>query len=61
MAVDGHRIAGSQLATAPGLDRAVHAHVATLNALLGLAAGADEALPFEELIQLQRQGTPEER
>jgi hypothetical protein len=26
--------------------------------LLGLAAGADEALPFEELIQLHRQGAP---
>lgn len=61
MAVDGHRVARGQLAAAPGLDRAVHGHIATLDALLGLAAGADEALPFEELIQLHRQGAPGER
>jgi hypothetical protein len=41
------------LAAAAGLDHVIHPHVATLDALLGLAAAGGQGLPFEELIQLQ--------
>ncbi len=60
-AVDGHRIPRGQLTSAAGLDRPVHHHIPPLDALLGFAAGAHEALPFEELIQFHRPGASEER
>jgi len=59
--VDRHGITRGQLTAPPGLDRAIHGHVAALDALLGFTAGAHQALPFEELIQLHREGAPGQR
>ena len=47
-----HGIAADQLSPAPPLDLAVHSHLALLNQLLGLPACLDDALPFEELVEL---------
>jgi hypothetical protein len=51
--IDHHHVAGMQLAAAAGFDGVVDAHIATLDALLGLTAGGSQPLPFEELIELQ--------
>ena len=52
-AVDVDRITGGQLTTATGFDGAIHPHITALNAQLGFAAGARQALVFEELIEFQ--------
>ena len=54
--IDRHRIAQGQLPAAPGFDAAVDAHVAALDAQLGLATGAHQALVLEELIEFQGWG-----
>ena len=51
-----HPIARFQLAAAAGFLEAVDPHLAPLNPQLGLAAGAHQRLPFEELIQADRLG-----
>lgn len=53
-AIHLHRVAAGQLATAAGLDQAVHPHITPLDALLGLAAAGHQPLPLEVLIQLHR-------
>lgn len=52
-AVDGHRIPEGQLAAPPDFNAAVDAHVTALDAELGLPAGTDQTLKFEELVELQ--------
>ena len=54
LAVDLHPIAGLELAAPLGFLEAVHPHLTALDALLGLATGEDQALPFQELIQAYR-------
>ena len=48
-----HRISGGQLTTAAGFDGAIHPHIPALDAQLGFAAGASQALVFKELIEFQ--------
>jgi hypothetical protein len=45
-------VAVDQLSPAPRLNLAIYLHLAVLNQLLGLPAGIDNALPFEELVEL---------
>ncbi len=52
-AIDLHRITHRQLAAAPDLNGAIHAHIAPLDALLGFAAGGYQALILEELVEFQ--------
>ena len=52
-AIDVDRITGGQLTTATGFDGAIHPHITALNAQLGFAAGAHQALVFKELIEFQ--------
>ena len=52
-AVDVHRITGGQLTAPTGFDGAINPHITALNAQLGFAAGARQALVFEELIEFQ--------
>jgi len=52
-AIDVDRITGGQLTTATGFDGAIHPHIPALNAQLGFAAGAYQALVFKELIEFQ--------
>ena len=52
-AVDVHRITGGQLTTPTGFNGAIHPDITPLNAQLGFAAGANQALVFEELIEFQ--------
>mgnify|MGYP006893325168 FL=1 len=51
--VDLDRITGGQLTTAAGCDGAIDPHITALNAQLGFAAGASQALVFKELIEFQ--------
>ncbi len=51
--VHAHRVPKRQLAAAPQLDGSVDAHVAPLDAQLGLATGGRQAMELEELIKLQ--------
>ena len=55
-AVDLDRITGGQLTTATGFDGAIHPHITALNAQLGFAACARQALVFEKLIEFQGAG-----
>ena len=52
-AVDLDRITGGQLTTAASFDGAIHPHIPALDAQLGFAAGASQALVFKELIEFQ--------
>ena len=52
-AVDVDRITGGQLTTPTGFDGAIHPHITALNAQLGFATGAYQALVFEELVEFQ--------
>ena len=52
-AVDLDRITGGQLTTASGFDGAIHPHITALNAQLGFATGAYQALVFEKLVEFQ--------
>ena len=52
-AVDLDRITGCQLTTSAGLDGAIHPHITALNAQLGFATGAYQALIFKELVEFQ--------
>ena len=52
-AIDVDRITGGQLTTATGFNGAIHPHIPALNAQLGFAAGAYQALVFKELIEFQ--------
>ena len=52
-AVDVDRITGGQLTTASGFDGAIHPHITALNAQLGFATGAYQALIFKELVEFQ--------
>jgi hypothetical protein len=60
-AIDFHGVTGSQLPPPTGLDRPVDAHLAALDAVLGLTAGAHQTLPFEKLLQLHGADAPEQR
>lgn len=54
--IDADRISHRQLPAAAGLDQAVHAHIAALDAPLGLTTGGHQTLKFEVLIQLAGHG-----
>jgi hypothetical protein len=51
--IKAHHVARMELAATAGFDGVIDAHIAALNALLGLAASGGQPLPFEELIKLQ--------
>lgn len=54
LTVDLDAIAGFELAAPLRFLKAIHPHLTALDALFGLAAGEDQPLPFEELIQANR-------
>ncbi len=51
LAINLDAIAGFELAAPLGFLEAIHPHLTALDALFGLAAGEDQPLPFEELIE----------
>ena len=51
--IELHRITGGQLTAPTGFDGAIHPHITSLNTQLGFAAGAYQALVFEELVEFQ--------
>ena len=51
LTVDLDAITGFELAAPLRFLKAIHPHFSTLDALLGLAAGEHQPLPFEELIE----------
>ena len=54
LTVDLDAITGFELATPLRFLEAIDPHLTALDALLGLAAGEHQALPFEELIEPDR-------
>ena len=54
LAVKHNTISRHQLPAATGLHHAVDADLSCLDPLFRFSAGKDQALPFEELIQLHR-------
>jgi hypothetical protein len=54
LTIDLDSIAGAKLAAPLGLLKAIHPHLAALDALLGFTAGECHPLPFEELIEANR-------
>ena len=54
LAIDLHTITGPEFAAPLGFLKAVHPHLTALDALLGLAAGEHQSLPFEVLIEADR-------
>ena len=54
LAIQLHAIAGLELAAALSFLKAIHPHLAALDALFGFTASERQALPFEELIEAYR-------
>ena len=57
LAIQLNAIAWLELAAALGFLKAIHPHLAALDALLGLTTGERHPLPFEELIEANRLGS----
>ena len=57
LAIELNAIAWLELAAALSFLKAIHPHLAALDALLGFTAGERQTLPFEELIEADRLGT----
>ena len=56
LAIELYPVTGLELAPPLGFLKAVDAHLSALDALLGLAAGKDQAFPLQELIEANRFG-----
>ena len=57
LSIELNAIAWLELAAALSFLKAIHPHLAALDALLGLTAGERHPLPFEELIEANRLGS----